>query len=246
MHDKLTRIQFFLKTIMRQLKSRVNSLTKPQRYLITGALVLLPFLLYSSSLLATHKAEEKDNVPPHKQSIIVTPSAVPLKSLIKSVQQTPTPIPHQVSDDQKPSISPTATTQNNTPAPTHTPTPTLTPSPTPTLTPTPTPSFYQVRGQYVDENEKPLSLPGMKITLSTDSKGIVAESTSAPYWNFNDIPTGSVSFEATLIPGYTVQQLVCFNCINNPYEKYFNSNKFTVQISNPPKFVGIKIKYIKQ
>lgn len=109
--------------------------------------------------------------------------------------------------------------------------------------PSPSPvADFRIEGKYVDENGNLLNVPGLGVTLLNKSTNATQSSNSAPGWSFKDLQRADYQITAKEIPGYKIEHMVCYNCIDK--DKFFSTSSFTLGKTNSD-FVGVTFKYTK-
>jgi len=72
---------------------------------------------------------------------------------------------------------------------------------------------YTISGNYVDENNNPISLSGLGVTIRRlDGSGYTVEIDNAPTWSINDLEIGFYSITANTIPNYEITSSSCSGC----------------------------------
>lgn len=119
--------------------------------------------------------------------------------------------------------------------------PTPTPNPTAGPTPIPTEAPFRIIGKHVDVNGDPISIAGQSVTIANISANTSQTTNSTPNWSFDDLARTDYRITASQIPGYRIEHMVCYECIDQ--DRFFNSNSFVLNSTNT-EYVGITFKYI--
>lgn len=119
------------------------------------------------------------------------------------------------------------------------PTPTR-PSVTSAPTPTPIAKPFKIVGKHVDANGNLINLPGLGVSITNLSTNQSQEFKGST-WTLDNLPRVGYQITANQIPGYKIEHMVCYECMDT--DRFFPSNTFTLGASSSD-FVGITFRYI--